>query len=277
MKKTYKELVKNLKKEVKNRGFEKVALGLSGGLDSAVTLKLAVDALGAEHVAALIMPEIGLSSAENIEHAKILAEHFKVKTYYQPINSFLVSFHFTPWGSTPTSQMNLRSRLRMILLYSYANTQNALVLGTSNKSELLLGYGTKYGDLAADIEVIGKLYKTEVKELARFMGLPTELIEKAPTAELAPDQTDENDLGAPYETLDKILKLAEEGRSEDEIMDRGFELSLVKKILSRIANNKHKSEMPPTITAEIENFNEIDMPIEEPPVAKPHKDQQQLF
>ncbi|EKD48077.1 MAG: hypothetical protein ACD_65C00130G0004, partial [uncultured bacterium] len=186
MKTTYKELVKNLKKEVKSRGFDKVAIGLSGGLDSAVTLKIAVDALGAEHVAALIMPEIGISSAENIEHAKILAEHFKVKTYYQPINSFLVSFHFTPWGSTPVSQMNLRSRLRMVLLYAYANTQNALVLGTSNKSELLLGYGTKYGDLAADIEVIGNLYKTDVKELARFMGLPSELIEKVPTAELAP-------------------------------------------------------------------------------------------
>lgn len=274
MKKTYKELVKNLRKEIKNRGFQKVALGLSGGLDSAVTLKLAVDAIGAEYVAALIMPEIGLSNPENIEHAKILAEHLKVKTYYQPINSFLVSFHFTPWGSTPINQMNLRSRLRMVLLYSYANTQNALVLGTSNKSELLLGYGTKYGDLAADIEVIGKLYKTEVKELARAIGLPSELIEKKPTAELAPDQTDESDLGAPYEILDKILKLYEENRDEKEITDRGFESSLVKKTLQRIALNKHKSELPHIIEAEVEKFNEVNIPMEN---LKSEDDQRPLF
>ncbi|OGJ47914.1 NAD(+) synthase, partial [Candidatus Peregrinibacteria bacterium RIFOXYB12_FULL_41_12] len=180
MKKTYQDLIKALKKEVKKTGREQVVIGLSGGLDSAVTFKLAIDALGAENVTALIMPEIGLTKQENIEHAKILAEHLEAKYYYQPINSFLVSFNFVPWGQNSTSQMNLRSRIRMLLLYHFANKNNALVLGTSNKSELMLGYGTKYGDLAADIEVIGSLYKTEVVDLAIYMDMPEELINKAP-------------------------------------------------------------------------------------------------
>jgi NAD+ synthase len=277
MKKTYQDLIKALKKEVKNTGLEKVVIGLSGGLDSAVTLKLAVDALGADNVTALIMPEIGLSSQENIDHAKILAEHLEVKSFYQPINSFLVSFNFIPWGQNHTSQLNLRSRIRMILLYHFANKNSALVLGTSNKSELMLGYGTKYGDLAADIEVIGNLYKTDVFELARYMGMPDELINKTPTAELAPGQTDEDELGATYDKLDIILKLYEEGRDEEDMISRGLDPTLTRKTVRRIKNNEHKLKIPPVLTAEIKKANEINPPEIATEAPNVLEGQQQLF
>ena len=233
-----------LKDFVKSTGLKKAVLGLSGGIDSAVTLKIAVDALGPGNVTVLIMPELGLSSQENIEHAKKLAGFFKVNHYYQPINSFLVSFSFVPWGQNETAQMNLRARIRMTLLYNYANAENALVLGTSNKSELILGYGTKFGDLAADVEVIGSLYKTEVIALAKEMGLPQELIEKKPTAELARGQTDEEELGATYDKLDQIIKLYEEGLDESKITARGLDSALVQKTIRRINQNDHKSKMP---------------------------------
>src|SRR3989338_4859822 len=148
-KRTTQKLIKGLQDYAKENGFNKAVVGLSGGIDSAVTFKLAVDALGSKNVAALIMPELGVTSDLNIRHAKQLAGYFNVKTFYQPINTIAVDFNIAPWKPNRLAQMNTKARIRAILLYSYANTEKALVLGTSNKSEALLGYGTKYGDLAA--------------------------------------------------------------------------------------------------------------------------------
>lgn len=242
---TYGQLIKGIQKYFKKSGITRAVVGVSGGIDSSLTLKLAVDALGAENITAISMPELGVSSTQNIEHAKKLCEALEVTFFSQPINQSLTTFAHLPWNSSPTAHNNTKSRLRAVLLYHYANTANALVLGTSNKSEILLGYGTKFGDLAADLEVLGDLYKEDVFALADFVGLPKEIIEKAPTAELYEGQTDADELGAPYSELDPILKRLDLG--VEGMIERGMNPTLVHKIFRRIESNKHKSEMPPII------------------------------
>lgn len=247
MKKIYDKIIVGLRDYMQESGFHKGVVGVSGGIDSALTLKLAVDALGSTNVAALILPELGITSDKNIEHAKKLTDYFKVKTYYQPINALMVDFETAPWKPNAMAKMNTKARIRSILLYNYANTENALVLGTSNKSELLLGYGTKYGDLAADIEVIGNLYKTQVYQLAEYLHLPQEILDKAPTAELEAGQTDEQDLGASYAVLDQILKHFEEGKKKTTIVKAGFPEALIDNLERRIIRNAHKTQLPPVL------------------------------
>lgn len=244
---TYHKLVKGLRDYAKDHGFRKAVVGLSGGIDSSVTFKIAVDALGSQNVVALILPELTVTSEENIKHAKALADYFHVKSFYQPINTMVMDFGIAPWKPNRLAQMNTKARIRAVLLYSYANTENALVLGTSNKSEILLGYGTKYGDLAADIEVLGNLYKTEVYALAEHLELPKEIIAKAPTAELEAGQTDEAELGASYKVLDTILQMLNEGKRRETIVKAGFPSGLVERIVKRIKINRHKTVMPPVL------------------------------
>ncbi|HCW32436.1 MAG: NAD synthetase, NAD+ synthase [Candidatus Peregrinibacteria bacterium GW2011_GWE2_39_6] len=243
----HQRILKGLQNYLKKSGHNKVVLGLSGGVDSALTFKLAIDALGNRSVAVLIMPELGLTDGKNIDHAKKLASFFRAKTYYVPINNLITDFAITAWKPNKIAQMNTKARIRSVLLYNYANTNNALVLGTSNKSELLLGYGTKYGDLAADLEVIGSLYKTEVYALAEFLNLPEEILKKAPTAELTANQTDEKELGASYTILDQILTGLELKKSLTSLVKAGFSLELIKIIQKRILDNSHKNKMPPVL------------------------------
>ncbi len=247
MEKVHKKLVKGLRDYFQKNNFRKAVVGLSGGIDSALTFKIAVDALGSSNVFALILPELGVTRDENIQHAKALTDFFKVKSYYQPINALAVDFNIAPWKPNRVAQMNTKARVRAGLLYSFANTHKALVLGTSNKSEILLGYGTKYGDLAADIEVLANLYKTDVYLLAEYLNLPGEIIQKAPTAELEANQTDENDLGANYRVLDAVLQMIEEGKRKPSIIKAGYPAALVEKIQKLIKLNKHKREMPPAL------------------------------
>lgn len=243
----FQNLVSGLKKYFSDNHFAKAVLGVSGGVDSALTLFIAVEALGAENITALIMPELGLSNPENTEHAKMLCDFLKVQYHYQPINPFLVDFSSLPWKQSRLAEMNTKARARAVLLYNFANTENALVLGTSNKSELLLGYGTKYGDLAADVEVIAELYKTEVIELSAHIGLPEEIVNKTPTAELAPGQTDEGEIGASYKEMDKVLAKLDLGI--EECIARGMPAGLVQMVFRRVKENKHKTEMPHIIKA----------------------------
>jgi NAD+ synthase len=247
MEKIYKKLIKGLHSYCEKAGFRKAVVGLSGGIDSSLTFKLAVDALGSSNVTAILMPELGVTSDKNIEHAKKMAEFFKVKTYYQPINTLSVDFGISSWKPNTLANMNTKARIRSTLLYSYSNTHKALVLGTSNKSETMLGYGTKYGDLAADIEVIGALYKTDVYKLSEYLQLPQEIIEKAPTAELALGQTDEKELGANYVVLDGILRLLEAGKKPKTIEKEGYPMGLIDQVMKRIKANHHKTKMPPIL------------------------------
>lgn len=243
----YQQILSGLKEFFDKTKFKRGVLGLSGGLDSALVLKLTADALGSENVTALIMPELGLTAQENIDHAKALCTYLKTPYHYQPINTFLMDFKMLPWKPNNLANMNVKARIRMCLLYTYANTENALVLGTSNKSELLLGYATKYGDMACDVEVIGDLLKTEAIALADYLGLPPEIVHKTPTAELTAGQTDEVELGAPYQEIDKVLAKIHLGLNG--CIEHGMPANLVHRVFRLIEANKHKTELPYIIPA----------------------------
>lgn len=244
----YKKLVQGLRDYCAKYHFRRAVLGLSGGVDSSLTLKIAVDALGTSNVTALLMPELGLTKQENIDHAKILCQFLNIQYFYQPINNFIGDFSITPWKPSKLAHMNTKARIRAVLLYSFANTENTLVLGTSNKSEILLGYGTKYGDLAADIDIIGDLYKTEVIKLADHIGLPPEIVNKTPSAELSPGQTDEEEIGASYVDLDKVLMKLDLGYQG--CIEHGLPSALVQLVFRRVKENKHKTQLPYVISTQ---------------------------
>lgn len=241
----YQTLVDGVKTYFEKNHFNTAVIGVSGGVDSALTLKIAVDALGAENVTGLLMPEMGLTKQENIDHAKALCEFLGVRNFLIPINEFVRNFSGLPWEPNKIARMNTKARIRTVIIYNYANANSALVLGTSNKSEILLGYGTKFGDLAADIEVIGDIYKTEVVALADHIGLPPEISHKVPSAELSAGQTDEQELGASYEDMDKVLQKLDLGVQG--CIEHGLATPLVQLVFRRVKENKHKSTMPPVI------------------------------
>lgn len=235
MQKTYTEIIKGIKDYFKKNSYKKAVIGLSGGIDSSLSAYLIAKAIGNNSLFGILMPEIGLTQKSSIDHAIKIANIIKIRYTIQPINEFLKPFNKLKWEQNKIAAMNTKARIRANILYNYANANNALVVGTSNKSEILLGYFTKYGDGAADIEVIGDLYKTDVYKLAKFLKLPKEIIEKQPTAELYHGHTDEAELGASYEEIDKILKA------------KNFSSKLGKDIKKRVIGNEHKRVPAPVI------------------------------
>jgi len=241
MEKIYKNLIKGINQYFKKAKIRKAVIGLSGGIDSALSLKLVADAIGSSNVSALIMPEKGLTKKANVDDAVKLCRLLNIEFKIIPLNDFLKNFEKLPWKANKIAAINTKSRIRANILYNYANANNALVIGTSNKSELMLGYFTKYGDGAVDIEVIGNLYKTEVFELAKYLKLPSEFINKVPSAELFHGHTDEKELGASYNNIDKILKIVSKGKKP-----KG---KLAESIMKRIKDNEHKKKTAPIIKA----------------------------
>lgn len=225
-------------------------LGLSGGLDSSIVLKLAVDS--GINVHALILPEEGITEPEDIIDAEELCREFRVEYDTIQIDNIIAEinkkFPYSKFDSNKKriSMANVKPRVRMLLNYLVANLDNRIVIGTSNRSEILLGYVTKYGDNAADIEPIGGLYKTQVKQLARYVNLSWKIINKTPSAGLWRGQTDKEELGADYEKIDEILYcLIDKQYSIEETMEKtDISFELIKKIYERIEKNKHKRTMP---------------------------------
>lgn len=247
------QLISNLKKFFEERGFQKAVVGLSGGVDSAVTLAVAVKALGSENVFGLTLPNKSVSSDESKLLAEKVASQFGVQVTEFELNELVEKFS-PPWEANELAQINIAPRLRMMALYHFANSKDALVLGTSNKSEILLGYGTKWGDFAGDVEVLGSLWKTEVFELAKELNIPEEIIARPPTAELQAGQTDEEELGGSYAELDKILQRLEKNGFEQTVQvdsdtpEPAVDASeLEKSVLDRVLVNRHKTELPPVL------------------------------
>ncbi len=243
----YKKIVECTREFFKKQRFHKAVLGLSGGIDSSLTAKIAVDAIGKENVTGLILPE-KTNRPESAEYAKKQAEELGIKAIEININEFFRPFwKFLPWEQNRASKTNIKPRLRMSILYNYANAHNTLVLGTSNKTEIMLGYFTKHGDGATDFTPLGNLFKTEVFEIAKNAGISKKIIERKPSAELEEGQTDEEDLEMSYKKIDKILKDIENQTFKKSLSKTEMEKELkekfgenAEKILKRIKENKHK-------------------------------------
>lgn len=197
------QMIDFLRNETRERGFERVIFGLSGGIDSAVVAFVCKEAFGSR-AKALLMPSLR-GSQENFEDAKMLAELLEISYEIIPLEPYERVFALYE-GMNRLRYGNFCARTRMMLLYDRSQQDHSLVIGTSNKSELMLGYGTIYGDLACAINPIGDLFKTEIFEFARFLQIPEKIIRKAPSADLYEGQSDEEEIGLSYVEIDNILK-----------------------------------------------------------------------
>jgi len=245
----FKSLVMGTHDYVKKCGFSRVVLGLSGGIDSALTACIAVEALGNANVSGVFMPS-RYTSEENYEDTRQLADMLGISLTVIPIDGMFKEFlaHISPdfdEKNPGVTEQNIQARIRGTILMGLSNKNNSLLLTTGNKSELAVGYCTLYGDMSGGLAVISDLPKTVVYELSEFINaqnqrIPQRIIDKAPSAELKPDQKDQDDL-PPYPVLDKILKAyVEDLKTPDEIVDMGFEWVLVRDVLSRVDRNEYK-------------------------------------
>ncbi|WP_104721641.1 NAD+ synthase [Helicobacter mesocricetorum] len=237
-------LINFLKEESKNKGFQSVVFGLSGGIDSAVVAILCQKAFS-QHSHALLMPSMQ-SSKQSVEDALMLCEKFRLPYTILPLEKMQEGFlqTLTGLGDNPLRMGNLCARLRMICLYDYAFTHHSLVIGTSNKSERMLGYGTIFGDLACGINPIGNLYKTEIYEIARILEIPQRILDKTPSADLYDGQSDEKELGFSYAVLDKIMMFLENGYSQEEILRKNLPKEALELVLRRMQTMEFKRKMP---------------------------------
>lgn len=230
-----KRIAEWIKKKVEDAGAKGAVVGLSGGIDSSVVAALANLALG-DKVLGVIMP--CHSKEEDMNHAHIVSKKFGIKTEVVYLGGIFDSLvEKLPEGNR-LALANIKPRLRMTMLYYYANLHNFIVLGTGNKTEELLGYFTKYGDGGVDILPIGDLYKHEVRKLAKELSIPDEIIEKPPSAGLWPGQTDEDEIGMSYDEMDDILYAIEKNDTG------GLDKEKVEKIKMIMKVSEHKGRMP---------------------------------
>ncbi|MCJ7623714.1 MAG: NAD+ synthase [Anaerolineaceae bacterium] len=240
-----KKLTDFIRDELNRAGFTRVVVGLSGGIDSALSCFLAVEALGPENVLAVRMP-YKTSSPDSLEDAQRVLEATAVQSKTMPISSMVDAFIDLNPEINDIRRGNIMARMRMIMLFDHSAAFNGLVLGTGNKTEILLGYTTLYGDSACALNPIGDLYKAQVSQLARAVGVPTEIIHKSPSADLWAGQTDEGELGFTYAQVDRLLYLLVDERfNPEQCVEAGFDEAFVKAVITRVSRNHFKRVMPP--------------------------------
>ena len=234
-----------IRSEIERSGFKRAVLGLSGGIDSALSCCLAAEALGPENVLAVRMP-YKTSSPDSLAHAQLVIEHTGVQSLTVPITDMVDPLLEKFPGMEPLRSGNIMARMRMIVLYDQSAAFNGLVVGTGNKTEILLGYSTLYGDSACALNPLGDLYKTQVRHLSADMGVPEPVITKPPSADLWVGQTDEDELGFTYEQADQLLyRLVDERYAPEECVQMGFDERLVREVVRRVRRNHYKRVMPP--------------------------------
>ena len=238
-------LTRFIKEELSKFGYAKGILGLSGGLDSAVCAYLAVRALGPKNVIVLIMP-YEETFGWDVQDARDLAQGLGIKSLITDISPMVNAYFAKHPTESRILKGNKMARERMSILYDFSERKKALILGTSNKTELLLGYGTIHGDMASAINPIGDLYKTQIRQLARHMKVPDKILKKKPTAGLWAGQTDEEELGLSYTKIDKILyQFVDLKKSKKEIISEKYPKKDVEKILGLIKDSEFKRHLPP--------------------------------
>ncbi len=244
-------VVEFIREKVREANAEGAVLGISGGIDSALVAYLAVEALGKDKVLGIHLPELNLTPAEDVLDATEVAHQLGIEFKAIDISGILTAYlENIPDGkkTTPHAKGNLKARIRMSVLYYHANLLNRIVIGTGNKTELLLGYFTKHGDGGVDILPIGDMYKTDVWELSASMGIPETIINKVPSAGLWSGQTDEKELGITYNEVDRFLSLLLEGETPDIARNTvGITKEQADSVIRRIKMNAHKLKTPQVI------------------------------
>lgn len=234
-----------IKSEVTRIGMTRAVVALSGGLDSALSCVLAVEALGKENVLAVRMP-YKASSTDSLDHAQVLIDQLGIQSKTFEITDMVEPLFKLNPEISKMRMGNIMARQRMIVIYDQSEAFKGLVIGTSNKTEILLGYSTHYGDSASAMNPIGDLYKTQARQLSRALNIPSPIIDKPPSADLWEGQTDEGELGFTYDEVDKLLYLLVDQRySPQEAIDAGFGEKFVNAVTTRIRRNQFKRMQPP--------------------------------
>jgi len=238
-------LVGFIRDEITRAGFSRAVVNLSGGIDSAVSFLLAVEALGSQNVLAIRLP-YKTSSSDSLEHAQLLIDKAGSESITISITEMVDPLISRESWISDIRKGNIMARARMIVAYDQSEAYKGLVVGTGNKTEILLGYTTLYGDSACALNPIGDLYKTQLRQLARKLSIPEVIISKPPSADLWEGQTDEGELGFSYENVDKLLFLLVDKRYRpEECIQAGFDEKFVRKVVERIRRYQFKRILPP--------------------------------